>query len=100
MLNVEPVAGADSSVASTWIRPLSAVPPDTAVCANPVEYLPDSAGRLAEQMKAKGLKPVTIYTGARLHEAGKARQVRASSSVRQSPSAVAAQAIRGSVRCG
>jgi inosose dehydratase len=36
---------------------------------------PDSAGRLAEQMKAKGLKPVTIYTGARLHEAGKARQV-------------------------
>ncbi len=47
MLNVEPGTSADSSSASAWIRPLSAVPPDTAVCSNPVEYLPDSAGRLS-----------------------------------------------------
>jgi competence ComEA-like helix-hairpin-helix protein len=46
MLNVEPAAGADSSAASAWVRRLSAVSPDTAVCLNPVEYPPDSAGRL------------------------------------------------------
>jgi competence ComEA-like helix-hairpin-helix protein len=46
MLNVEPATGADSSAASAWIRPLSAIPTDTAVCLNPVEYPPDSAGRL------------------------------------------------------
>ncbi|MCX6843821.1 MAG: helix-hairpin-helix domain-containing protein [candidate division WOR-3 bacterium] len=46
MLNVEPAAGADSSSASAWIHRLSAVPTDTAVCLNPVEYAPDSAGRL------------------------------------------------------
>jgi inosose dehydratase len=36
---------------------------------------PDNNARLAEQMKAKGLKPVTIYTGARLHEPAKAKEV-------------------------
>jgi len=47
MLNVEPAAGADSSVAPAWVRRLSAARPDTAVCLNPVEYPPDSAGRLS-----------------------------------------------------
>jgi competence ComEA-like helix-hairpin-helix protein len=47
MLNVEPAAGADSSAAFAWVRRLSAVSPDTAVCLNPVEYPPDSAGRLS-----------------------------------------------------
>ncbi len=46
MLNVEPSVAADSSAASAWIRPLSATPSDTAVCVNPVEYPPDSIGRL------------------------------------------------------
>jgi inosose dehydratase len=36
---------------------------------------PDNNARLAEQMKAKGLKPVTLYTGARLHEPDKAKEV-------------------------
>jgi inosose dehydratase len=31
---------------------------------------PDKNGRLAEQMKTRGLKPVTLYTGGRLHEVG------------------------------
>jgi competence ComEA-like helix-hairpin-helix protein len=46
MLNVEPAAGPDSSAAPAWVRRLSAVLADTAVCGNPVEYPPDSAGRL------------------------------------------------------
>jgi inosose dehydratase len=33
---------------------------------------PDNNGKLAEQFKAKGLKPISIYTGARLHEAANA----------------------------
>jgi len=46
MLNVDRVPGADSAVASAWIRRLNAASPDTAVCSNPVEYAPDSVGRL------------------------------------------------------
>jgi competence ComEA-like helix-hairpin-helix protein len=45
-LNVEPAAGLDSSLAPAWVRGLSAVSPDTTVCTNPVDYPPDSAGRL------------------------------------------------------
>jgi inosose dehydratase len=33
---------------------------------------PENNVRLASQMKTRGLKPVTLYTGARLHEADKA----------------------------
>jgi len=33
---------------------------------------PDENGRFADQLKAKGLQPVSLYTGARLHEAEKA----------------------------
>ncbi len=33
---------------------------------------PDENGKFADLMKAKGLQPVSIYAGARLHEAGKA----------------------------
>jgi inosose dehydratase len=33
---------------------------------------PETIARFAEQVKAKGLKPVSLYTGARLHETGKA----------------------------
>ena len=36
---------------------------------------PDSVGTLADQMKSKGLKPVSIYCGPRLHEADKAKDV-------------------------
>ncbi len=36
---------------------------------------PDENARFAEQLKAKGLQPVSIYTGARLHEADKAGAV-------------------------
>ncbi len=36
---------------------------------------PDENGRFAEQAKAKGLQPVSLYTGARLHEAGKSQEV-------------------------
>ncbi len=36
---------------------------------------PENNASLAEQMKAKGLTPVTLYTGARLHEAGQAKSV-------------------------
>jgi len=33
---------------------------------------PDNNGKLAEQFKAKGLKAISIYTGARIHEAANA----------------------------
>ncbi len=36
---------------------------------------PDSIAKLADQMKSKGLKPVSIYCGPRLHEADKAKDV-------------------------
>lgn len=36
---------------------------------------PDSVATLAEQMKSKGLKPVSLYCGPRLHEADKAKEV-------------------------
>ncbi|MCX7827063.1 MAG: TIM barrel protein, partial [Verrucomicrobiae bacterium] len=36
---------------------------------------PDSVATLADQMKSKGLKPVSLYAGARLHEADKAKGV-------------------------
>jgi inosose dehydratase len=36
---------------------------------------PDENGRFADQLKAKGLQPVSLYTGARLHEADQAREV-------------------------
>ncbi len=46
---------------------------------------PEENGKLADQLKAKGLQPVSIYAGARLHEAGKAdaavKQVLASAKV-------------------
>ena len=35
---------------------------------------PDENARFAEQLKAKGLQPVSLYTGARLHEADKASE--------------------------
>jgi inosose dehydratase len=35
---------------------------------------PDQNGRFAEQLRAKGLHPVSLYTGARLHEADKAKE--------------------------
>ena len=35
---------------------------------------PEENARLAEQFKSKGLQPVSLYTGARLHEADKAAQ--------------------------
>jgi inosose dehydratase len=35
---------------------------------------PDENARFAEQLKAKGLQPVSLYTGARLHEADKATE--------------------------
>ena len=36
---------------------------------------PDENARFAEQLKAKGLQPVSLYTGARLHEVDKASEV-------------------------
>ena len=36
---------------------------------------PESVATLAEQMKSKGLKPVSLYCGPRLHEADKAKGV-------------------------
>ncbi|MGC8743699.1 MAG: sugar phosphate isomerase/epimerase family protein [Verrucomicrobiia bacterium] len=36
---------------------------------------PDNNAAFAEQLKARGLKPVSLYTGARLHEAGRADEV-------------------------
>lgn len=36
---------------------------------------PENNAKFAEQLKAKGLQPVSLYTGARLHEAGKAGEV-------------------------
>ena len=33
---------------------------------------PEENGKFAEQLKAKGLQPVSLYTGARVHEAAKA----------------------------
>lgn len=35
---------------------------------------PESISSLAERMRAKGLKPVCLYSGGRLHEAGKAEE--------------------------
>jgi inosose dehydratase len=35
---------------------------------------PENIAKLAERMRAKGLKPICIYTGGRLHEAGKAEE--------------------------
>jgi len=69
MLNVEPAAGADSSPASAWIHRLSAAPTDTAVCQNPVEYAPDSAGRLrlgavvAEAVRQKAGADIAVLPG-------------------------------------
>jgi len=36
---------------------------------------PEENGRFADQLKAKGLQPVSLYTGARLHESAKASEV-------------------------
>lgn len=36
---------------------------------------PDNNARLADRMRAKGLRPVCLYTGARLHEAGNSEAV-------------------------
>jgi inosose dehydratase len=36
---------------------------------------PENTVRFAQQLRAKGMRPVCIYTGARLHEAGKADDV-------------------------
>jgi inosose dehydratase len=36
---------------------------------------PDENGRFAEQLKARRLQPVSLYTGARLHEADRANEV-------------------------
>jgi competence ComEA-like helix-hairpin-helix protein len=46
MLNVEPAPAADTSAAARWLRQSGAASEDTAVCLNPVEYLPDSNGLL------------------------------------------------------
>jgi inosose dehydratase len=35
---------------------------------------PEENGRFADQLRAKGLQPVSLYTGARLHEAGQAKE--------------------------
>jgi len=35
---------------------------------------PEDIAKLADQMKAKGLQPVSLYTGARIHEAGQASE--------------------------
>lgn len=35
---------------------------------------PENIAKLAERMRANGLKPVCLYTGGRLHEAGKAEE--------------------------
>jgi inosose dehydratase len=35
---------------------------------------PEENARFAEQLRAKGLQPVSLYTGARLHEAGKTQE--------------------------
>lgn len=36
---------------------------------------PENNSAFAERLRAKGLRPVTLYTGARLHEAGKSEDV-------------------------
>ena len=36
---------------------------------------PENNAQFAERMRAKGLRPVAIYTGGRLHEEGKASEV-------------------------
>ena len=36
---------------------------------------PDEIGRFADQLKAKGLQPVSLYSGGRLHEAAKTSEV-------------------------
>jgi len=46
LLNVEPASATDTSAASRWQRQSGAAREDTAVCLNPVEYPPDSAGLL------------------------------------------------------
>ena len=69
MLNVEPMAGGESSAAPAWLRGLSAVPTDTAVCLNPVEYRPDSVGRLrlgaavAEAVRQKADADIAVLPG-------------------------------------
>jgi inosose dehydratase len=35
---------------------------------------PEANAQLAEQMKASGLRPVTLYTGGRMHESGPAKE--------------------------
>jgi inosose dehydratase len=35
---------------------------------------PDENGKFADELKAKGLQPVSMYTGARVHETGKASE--------------------------
>ncbi|MCX8157509.1 MAG: sugar phosphate isomerase/epimerase [Verrucomicrobiae bacterium] len=36
---------------------------------------PESAARFAEKLRARGMRPVSLYTGAALHEAARAREV-------------------------
>jgi len=38
---------------------------------------PEENGKFAEQLKAKGLQPVSLYTGARVHEAAKVEEAAA-----------------------
>ena len=54
------------------------------LCATPVTIIskrswnlnqPDANATFADQLKAKGLRPVSLYTGARLHEPGKCDEV-------------------------
>lgn len=46
LLNVEPGVGLDTSAAATWLRRVGRSQSDSVVCANSVEYPPDSAGLL------------------------------------------------------
>lgn len=36
---------------------------------------PEASARFAEKLRARGMRPVSLYTGAALHEAGRAREV-------------------------
>jgi competence ComEA-like helix-hairpin-helix protein len=66
LLNVEPRPDSDTSAAARWLRRTGVAPRDSALCVNPTEYMPDSAGLLglgtlvAEAMRSRAGTDIAV----------------------------------------
>lgn len=69
LLNVEPLTARDQPLAPAWLQQLSAPPRETTACLNPVEHLPDSAGKLslaallAEAVRRQAKADIAVIPG-------------------------------------